>query len=253
MNRRLLSATLCLLLAVPAFAAKGPTINLIDNKLSIDADTVPLARLLRLLDQATGLKSKVPPELANRNISVKFSGLSLTDGVRKIFQGQPLDYVMIEGQGVIVTAASQNLTGTEAVPAYAQGPVQPDQPFVQDFQPTVQPVFPGQQVIPGQPGIAGQQPQPATIQSPFGPINNPRAQPNQPLSAPGQNSLFPSSQNGFAAPPGVVGVPNAQTNFPTPFGAQSPAAATPQNTPSNVFGSNNLFPGTLPGQQPPHQ
>jgi len=252
MKKRILSILFCGLLAVPALAAKGPTINLIDNKLSIDADTVPLARLLRLLDQATGLKSKVPPELANRNISVKFSGLSLKEGVRKIFQGQPLDYVVIEGQGVIVTAASQNLTGTETVPAYAQGPGQPDQPFGQDFQqPTVQPIIPGQP-FPGQPGIAGQQ-QPGTIQSPFGPINNPRAQPNQPLSAPGQNSLFPSSQNGFAAPPGVVGVPNAQTNFPSPFGTQGPAAATPQNTPSNVFGSNNLFPGTLPGQQPPHQ
>jgi hypothetical protein len=161
---------------------------------------------------------------------------------------------MIEGQGVVVTAASQNLTGTETVPAYAQGAIQPEQNFGQDFiQPNVQPIIPGQP-IPGQPGIAGQQQQqPATIQSPFGPINNPRAQPNQPLSAPGQNSLFPSSQNGFAAPPGVVGVPNAQTNISSPFGTQTPFGATPQNTPSNVFGSNSLFPGTLPGQQPPHQ
>jgi hypothetical protein len=67
---------------------------------------------------ATGMKSKVPPELTNRNISVRFSGLSLTDGVRKIFQGQPLDYILIEGQGVVVTASSQTLTGTESAPAY---------------------------------------------------------------------------------------------------------------------------------------
>jgi hypothetical protein len=257
MNRRLLSAALCLLLAAPAFAAKGPQVALIDNKLSIDADTVPLARLLRLLDFATGMKSKVPPELANRSISVKFSGLSLTDGVRKIFQGQPLDYVVIEGQGVIVTAASQNLNGTETVPAYAAVPGQPEQPFVQDFQqPNVQPIIPGQPAIPGQAGFAGQQQQqPPTLQTPFGPVQNPRAQPNSPLSVPGQNSLFsnslPQPQNN-GAQPGVVGIPNAQTINPAPFGTASPFGTPQQNSPSNVFGNNNLFPGTLPGQ-PPHQ
>ena len=68
-----------------------------------------MSRLIRLLDQATGMKSKVPPELANRNISVKFSDLNLTDGVRKIFQGQPFDYLVVEGQGIIVTGASQGI------------------------------------------------------------------------------------------------------------------------------------------------
>ncbi|HLH29847.1 MAG TPA: hypothetical protein VKY31_01505, partial [Terriglobia bacterium] len=97
MKRWLLSAIFCALLAAPAFAAKGPEVDLVDNKLSIDAQTVPLGRLLRLVDLATGMKSKVPPELANRNISVKFSGLSLTDGLRKIFEGQPLDFIVIEG------------------------------------------------------------------------------------------------------------------------------------------------------------
>ena len=256
MRKRILSILFCGLLAAPAFAAKGPKIDLLDNKLSIDADTVPLARLLRLLDLATGMTSKVPPELANRNISVKFSGLSLTDGVRKIFEGQPLDYVVIEGRGVIVTAASQNLSGTETVPAYAAGPGQPEQPFVQDFQqPTVQPVIPGQPGVIGQPGIAGQPPQqqPATLQTPFGPVVNPRAQPNQPLSVPGQNGLFPNSNpQGNFAQPGVVGVPNTPTNIPSPFGTSSPFSTPQQNPPGNVFGNNNLFPGNLPGQ-PPHQ
>src|SRR5437879_12829781 len=103
-------ATLLVILAMSAgaFAAgKGPEIDLVDNKLSINAETIPLGRLLRLLDLATGMQSKVPAELANRNMSVKFSGLSLEDGVRKIFQGQPLDYVVVEGRGVIVTSASQ--------------------------------------------------------------------------------------------------------------------------------------------------
>src|SRR5215468_8066422 len=86
--------------------AKGPEVDLIDNKLSVSAEAISLSRLLQLVDLATGMKSKVPSELANRNISVKFSGLSVTDAIRKIFQGQPFDYVVIEGQGIIITAAS---------------------------------------------------------------------------------------------------------------------------------------------------
>src|SRR5438067_11314035 len=105
-------ATLLVILAMSAgaFAAgKGPEIDLVDKKLSINAEGIPLGRLLRLLDLATGMHSKVPQELANRNISVKFSGLTLEEGVRKIFQGQPFDYVVLEGQGVIVTSAAQTL------------------------------------------------------------------------------------------------------------------------------------------------
>src|SRR4051794_10023393 len=100
-------AVFCAIFAIPSLAAaKGPEVDLVDNKLSINADTISLSRLLRLVDLATGMKSKVPPELANRNISVRFSGLNMADGVRKIFQGQPIDYVLVEGQGVIVTASS---------------------------------------------------------------------------------------------------------------------------------------------------
>src|SRR5262250_3006993 len=122
--------------------AKGPEVDLVDNKLSINAEKISLARLLQLVDLATGMKSKVPPELANRNVSVKFSGLSLADGVRKIFQGQPFDYIMVQGQGIIVTAASQTAaTGELPPPSGNPAPaVQSfDQPFVQDFPPAQTP------------------------------------------------------------------------------------------------------------------
>src|SRR5215831_1651438 len=99
-----------------ALWAKGPEIGLVDNKLSVNAESVSLGRLLQLIDLATGMKSKVPPELANRNISARFSGLNVEDGVRKLFQGQPLDYVIIEGQGIIITAASQNISTNDSVP-----------------------------------------------------------------------------------------------------------------------------------------
>src|SRR5262250_2191587 len=90
----------------------GPDIRIVDNKVSIHAEAIPLSRLLRLLDQATGLTSKVPPELANRNISVRFSDLKIDDAIRKIFEGLPLDYVLIQGHGVVVTGTSQPANAT---------------------------------------------------------------------------------------------------------------------------------------------
>jgi hypothetical protein len=202
---------------------------------------------MKMVDTATGMTSKVPPELANRNISVKFSGLSVTDGVRKIFQGQPLDYVVIEGKGVTVTAASQNLNGTETVAAYPAGPGQPE-PFVQDFQqqqPMVQPVLPGQNGFQPQPGVAPQQQQqqPAYVQTPFGQLPNSRfpqqnQNQNQPFSTPG-SSLFPNGNTG------------QQSGALPPMGAPTTLGTGPQNSPNtnNTFGAApNLFPGQIPHQ-----
>jgi len=218
-------------------AAKGPEVDLVDNKLSINVESIPLSRLLELVDRATGMKSKVPNELANRNVSAKFSGLTVTAGVRKMFEGQPLDYVMIEGQGIIVTAASLSTSGAESLPQYNPPPQQPiDQPFVQEF-PQI-----------GPPPIQQQgQPQPAMVQTPFGPIPNPRAQqqPNAPLNAPGQqNPLFQQNgqpplfqQNGQPINGQPQGVPGVN---PNPFGAPSPFGIQNQ-PPTNQ--NNPLFPG----------
>src|SRR5437899_2048383 len=62
--KHLVAAVLLALAVTPGgFAAgKGPEINLVDNKLSIDAQTVSLGRLLRLLDLATGLQSPLFPD-----------------------------------------------------------------------------------------------------------------------------------------------------------------------------------------------
>jgi hypothetical protein len=252
---RWFSATISILIACAPALAKGPEVNLVDSRLSVSADAVTIGRLLQLVDLATGMKSRVPPELANRNISVRFSDLSVVDGVRKMFQGQPLDYVVIEGQGIIVTAASQAVTGTEAVPTYNQPPqasqqgqpfqqFQPPQPaeppFGQDFQP--QPV-PGMINNPQQ----QQQQQPATIQTPFGQMANPRAQQGQPnlpgaAPAPQQNSLFPQiSQPGQQQQQQTApAFPGGQQGLPTPFGAFSPFGTPNQpvnNNQNNVFGT----------------
>jgi hypothetical protein len=234
-----------------AFAAgKGPEINLTDNKLSITADAISLSRLLQLVDMATGMKSKVPADLANRRISVRFSGLSLQDVVRKIFQGQPYDYVMIEGQGVIVTAASQSASGSDSPPPFNPQPAMQnlDQPFTQEFPPA-----PGGQFPPFQQQL--QPMQPATVPTPFGPIPNPRAQqpavvpqqPQQPqptnvFGTPPQNSLFPQAgqpipgDNNNGQQPAI---PLIQPGIPPQFGGQTPFgfANPPAMNPNGVFGT----------------
>jgi hypothetical protein len=244
--------SVCLVTSLSA-AAKGPEIDLVDNKLSINADSIPLGRLLRLLDLATGMQSKVPPDLAGRSISVKFSGLPLEDGLRKIFQGQPIDYVVVSGQGVIVTAISQTLGAPESASANnsQQPPAQsfpqqpPDQAFTQEFPAAgvVQPgvPVPGQPPIPGQPVIPGMpQQQPAMIQTPFGPIANPRAgQPIQtPPPAPQQNTLFPGSLQQPVAPQAAP----APFGNASPFGMQQPNS---NNSNNSLFGSPTvLTPGS---------
>ena len=76
------------LMAAQAFGAgKGPEIRVIDNRVSMDVESISLSRLLNLFDRATGLQSTVPAALANRSLSVKFADLGFEDAVRKIFEG----------------------------------------------------------------------------------------------------------------------------------------------------------------------
>ena len=249
--KRLLAAFFLISLAWTAAMAKGPQIDLIDNKLSVSAENVSVGRLLQLVDMATGLKSRVPPELANRNISVRFSGLPMAEAVRKMFQGQTFDYVVIEGQGIIVTSASQNVSGPETATTTSYPPppaILPGDQYPQDFG-TVQ-------GVPFQNPQGQVQQQPATIQTPFGTIANPRAQqqqqqqPNSPLNYPGQqNSLFPQTQP-MGQPPQTIITPG-QPGMQTPFGTPSPFGAPPTANPNNgLFGSTPVF-GTPGNQQPP--
>jgi hypothetical protein len=271
--------------AANAFAeGKAPEIQVIDNKISIQADAVPLGRLLTLLDSATGLTSKVPSELANRNVSVQFSNLGLDDAVRKIFEALPLDYVVIGGKGIVVTAASQT---SPARPATTQPPAAAFTPPAQDGfildQNQDNPPFgapqPGTVVTPGQ-VPTGQappvfpNPQPATVQ------------PNAPLPGTAQpTGVFPGAQQpGVTNPtlnqPGVVQTPlgplaNPRATTPVQNGGLpiiqpqtqiNPATGLPMtNTPglpgsatSQPFGvlpgqPTSPTPGQLPGQTTPRQ
>src|SRR5437868_11097666 len=97
MKHRFTLIVLAGMLSTQAFAAgKGPQIRVIDSKVSMDVESISLSRLLNLFDRATGLQSTVPAALANRSLSVKFADLGFQDAVRKIFEGQPIDYIVIE-------------------------------------------------------------------------------------------------------------------------------------------------------------
>jgi hypothetical protein len=241
-------------------ANTGPQIQFIDGKLSVQADSVALSSLLRLIDQATGMTSRVPPALANRSISVRFSGLPVDSAIRKVFEGQPIDYVVIHGQGIVVTALSQARREQPGTPFPPSSPFQPmpETPFEPEELPPFQPqapmpggvqapgVLPGG-MVPGQmpPGVTPNGPfnqpqggQPAMIQTPFGPIPNPRA--NQP-QAPVPGVVTPG-QNPFGA----------QTPFGTPMPLAVPGTAPNQN--NNLFGNTsppmlNMGPNAAPQQQ----
>ena len=74
------------------------------------AEAVGLGRLLSMFDRAAGTESTVPVELQNRNISVQFQALDFGQAVKKIFEGLPLDYVVLEQGRIVVTAVAGTLT-----------------------------------------------------------------------------------------------------------------------------------------------
>jgi hypothetical protein len=202
-------------LAAAGFAGvQGPEVLNIDQKLSIDADDITLGRLFQLWDQATGMRSTVPSELANRRLSVHFAGLSVNDALQKIFDGQALGYVVVEGRGVVVTAPDQSGSTFEPPPAPSDEEI---------------PVFTEQ---PGPPGTVRMKPEiepppPKLIPTPFGPIVNP---------------------NGSLAPP-FTQLPPVDAAPPPPF-FRPPAPLIPPAGAPNGPAQNRLF-GPLPIYQNP--
>jgi hypothetical protein len=173
-------------------AEKGLHIDMVDNRISMSAEDIPLSWLLHVLDEATGMKSTVPDELASRIISVRFSGLTADEAVEKIFEGQPFDYAFIERQGIIVTALSKTITAADlaaAASAAASNVPTPQQSIQSQAGPPMnRPEAETMKAVPT-PGGA----QPATIQTPFGPISTPN------------NNSTNSQQNGASS--GTLGSP----------------------------------------------
>ncbi len=208
--------------------AKGPDIRIVDGKVSIQADAIPLGRLLRLLDEATGMKSKVAPELANRSISIRFTDLNFDEAVHKIFEGQSLDYVVVGRQSILVTRPSQNIANN-------RGAMRPYSPAA------------GADRRKSDTASSSGQPNPAASCSlglfrlPFGPMPNPRAntqysgqpQPNgmAPMVTPGQ----PANTNPFNNN-GIFGNSNGLPGFNSP----STLPTLPSNNP---FAPSSANPG----------
>src|SRR5436190_63718 len=172
--------------------ADEPKIEVIDGKISITANAVSLGRFLTLFDKAMGLKSEVKPELANQNVSVQFTGLNFNDAVRKIFQGQPYNYVVVQGKGIRVIDRAQG-SGSSSV--------SDSQPF-SSSQPINAPILP----------------QPLNQINPINPINgNPNAQP-------AASSIF----GGPAQPAANANAPNPNAPLsgpgmiPPPLGSNNP-------------------------------
>jgi len=118
MLRWLGSFTLAAFVAFSSSAAAepGPQVAKSNEKVSINADEITLARLLELWDKATGMKSRVSPELAKSTVSVHFSGLAVNDAVRAMFQKLPFDYLFVESKGITITGPAQTVTAAQPAP-----------------------------------------------------------------------------------------------------------------------------------------
>jgi hypothetical protein len=148
------------ILALDGFAAgQGPEVTNVDQKISISAADITLERLLRLWDQATGMQSVVPLELANRKLSIQFTGLPVNDALRKMFNGQPFDYVLVEGHGILVMERSQSAPVAPSADVSNAVEQVPEPPVSQEAPSLIVP--------------PPEQQQPIIIQTPFGPIVSP--------------------------------------------------------------------------------
>ncbi len=113
MKRILAGSSFLVLLAANVFAAgKDPEFKMVDGKVSIQAEAITLKQFLQYWDAATGMTSKVNPQLANEKISVRLEGLDLNSAIRKSFQGQPWNWAVVNGKGINVIDRATAVTAT---------------------------------------------------------------------------------------------------------------------------------------------
>ena len=113
MKRILAGSSLLVLLAANAFAAgKDPEFKVVDGKVSIQAEAITLKQFLQYWDAATGMTSKVNPQLANEPISVRLEGIDLNSAIRKSFQGKLWNWAIVDGKGVNVIDRATPVTAT---------------------------------------------------------------------------------------------------------------------------------------------
>ena len=204
----------------------GPEIEVVDGRISMSALGVPLGRVVTMMDRAMGLQSKVAPELAGRSVSVKFKDLPLKDAVLKIFEGQPLNYMLIEGKGIQVIGLSQG--GATSTPTSSSFDSPP--PISQNPLPQATPIQ--QNTLP----LNNQPNQPVIVNAP---LQGTGTAPNNPAAA--------TSPTPGAPVPGQMPPPIGANAPPIPILAQ-PAAGlpvVPAPAPQQPAG-----PGAVPGAAP---
>jgi hypothetical protein len=205
------------LLQGAAYAADEPKIEVVDGKISMSAQAVSLDRLLNMFDRAMGTKSEIKNGLGNRNVSVQFTGLNFNEAVKRIFQGQPLNYIAVQGKGIKVlelqtgspdTGSSSSASSFPSSSSFStttfNSPVQP----IQNNNP-VQPspaagIFGGPPPAPAATNPTAPMTGPGTIAPAPGainPLNNPPPVPNGAGA-----SVVPSSQPQAPAQPAGPGV-----------------------------------------------
>jgi hypothetical protein len=200
----LVRSSLLMLLAVNVFAAgKEPEFKMVDGKISIQAEALTLKQFLQLLDNATGMTSKVNPQLANEKISVRLEGLDLNTAIRKSFQGQPWNWTVVSGKGINVIDRAQVVAAPSG--GASSSPVQS---FSSDVRNEPPPPIPPQPGAP-QPGVplvqSGPVPAPANSNN-----NNAGIQPAGALNLP------PAQGGASSAPAPLFQTPGAALGAPLP-------------------------------------
>jgi hypothetical protein len=190
-------------------AAQEPEVLNVDQKISVRVENVTLGRFLELWDQATGMQSTVPPALADQKLSIRFTGLSLNDALRRIFDGQPFGYFLADGR-LIVSAISQSDSLAEPMPVDNDN-------GTEAVEPQVLPTPASLQAVPSRQ-------KPTVMPTPFGPLLIP-----------------PGSQQPFIQLPPVPGAASAPPFF-APSLPTTPPAGAPNGPPeNNLFGPLPIF------------
>jgi len=151
-----------LLAAGSSAVAQEPKVVYSEQRVSVDAKNIPLNRFLQVWDNATGMHSSIPPQLANQPVTVNFFELPLDEAVRRIFEGVPVDFVFSEAQGINVTARSQPPALPTPAPAFVGARIPQTAPGTTNPSPENKPDKP-----------ASPKPEPPPpLETPFGPIPN---------------------------------------------------------------------------------
>src|SRR5579883_147925 len=218
-------------LAISGIAAEqGSSVSKVDQKISVQANDVGLGYLLHLWDKATGMHSTVPAGIADRTMSVRFSGLGEDEAVRKLFEKQPYDYIFAPGKGITVTGLKQDAEVEAPPPMPAEEPAAAAPPVIQPpaFENPQPPVPAAGSQVREKPSAPPAPEYPPAILTPFGPAYAPSG--NQPMTQ---------------LPP-VLGAPPAPPFFGTPAPAMPPAGAANGPVINQLFGPLPVYQNATP-------